>query len=404
LDIKIRQRNMALLQFTYWAALCSSSYLSQYARELGMSGVAVGTMAALIAAMGMVAPPIFGIVADKIGSSRKVFLLCWAVFTAGWIAVALTGSIIVMGLSLAVILMVAASAFRLPAGSLLDSWMLQLQDGGTGLDYAKARKYGSLGYGVMGVLSGFFVKPLGIVSVFWLPLIATIPVLWLTKGIGDVDPGPNAVAHAAREQKRNPLGLGKLFKNYYFMTFLACAIFTYMPQYANGTYLPYLFTEVMGDASVIGTFTGIRAIMEMPGMILAAMIAKKVKLRTLALCVFAYYGVEQLIYAVAYDGTVLITMMLTSGMAYGFYLYAIVRYVHSLAPKNLSATAMTVNSAVMAASGIIGNFVGGMMVDTVGFRPFYVLMGVLILAATAVYLVTLIIGKKRGIPLAEEAN
>jgi len=68
LDIKIRQRNMALLQFTYWAALCSSSYLSQYARELGMSGVAVGTMAALIAAMGMVAPPIFGIVADKIGS------------------------------------------------------------------------------------------------------------------------------------------------------------------------------------------------------------------------------------------------------------------------------------------------------------------------------------------------
>ena len=65
-----------------------------------------------------------------------------------------------------------------------------------------------------------------------------------------------------REVKRNKLGLGKLFHNYYLMTFFVCALFTYLPQYSNGTYLPYLFTEVMGDPSVIGTFTGIRAFME----------------------------------------------------------------------------------------------------------------------------------------------
>jgi MFS family permease len=181
------------------------------------------------------------------------------------------------------------------------------------------------------------------------------------------------------------------------MTFFACALFAYLPQYSNGTYLPYLFTEVMGDPSVIGTFTGIRAFMEVPGMLLAAVLCRKLKLRTITLAVFAYYGMEQLVYASAYSGTVLIAMMLTSGMAYGFYLFAIVRYVYSLAPRNLSATAMTANAAIMAMSGIGGNFLGGMMVDTVGIRPFYVLMGILILAATAVYLGTLILGKRLGI-------
>ena len=95
-------------------------------------------------------------------------------------------------------------------------------------------------------------------------------------------------------------------------------------------------------------------------------------------------------------------MMLTSGVAYGFYLFAIVRYVSSLAPKNLSATAMTANAAIMAMSGIGGNFLGGVMADTVGIRSFYVLMGVLILVATAVYLGTLVLGKRLGIPSPEE--
>lgn len=42
------------------------------------------------------------------------------------------------------------------------------------------------------------------------------------------------------------------------------------------------------------------------------------------------------------------------------------------------------------------------MADTVGIRSFYVLMGVLILVATAVYLGTLVLGKRLGIPSPEE--
>ena len=403
MDYRVRQRFMCLLEFLYWASLCSNSYLSQFLRETGMSGVAVGSAMAAIAFVGMAAPPVFGIISDRIGSSRRVFILCWFVTAAAWLWVPLTGSTMLGGLSLAVIVMVGGSAVRLSAASILDSWMLQIQDADGRVKYATARRYGSLGYAVAAVCSGLFLVPnLGTASVFFLVPICALPVYFICRKVGDAQPTAPLMEHAVREVKRNKLGLGKLFHNYYLMTFFVCALFTYLPQYSNGTYLPYLFTEVMGDPSVIGTFTGIRAFMEVPGMLLAAVLCRRMKLRTITLAVFAYYGIEQLIYASAYSGTVLITMMLTSGVAYGFYLFAIVRYVYSLAPKNLSATAMTANAAIMAMSGIGGNFLGGVMADTVGIRSFYVLMGVLILVATAVYLGTLVLGKRLGIPSPDE--
>lgn len=130
MDYRVRQRFMCLLEFLYWASLCSNSYLSQFLRETGMSGVAVGSAMAAIAFVGMAAPPVFGIISDKIGSSRRVFILCWFVTAAAWLWVPLTGSTMLGGLSLAVIVMVGGSAFRLSAASILDSWMLQIQDAG----------------------------------------------------------------------------------------------------------------------------------------------------------------------------------------------------------------------------------------------------------------------------------
>ena len=124
MEYRVRQRFMCLLEFLYWASLCSNSYLSQLLRETGMSGVAVGSAMAAIAFVGMAAPPVFGIISDKIGSSRRVFILCWFVTAAAWLWVPLTGSTMLGGLSLAVIVMVGGSAFRLSAASILDSWML----------------------------------------------------------------------------------------------------------------------------------------------------------------------------------------------------------------------------------------------------------------------------------------
>ena len=72
-------------------------------------------------------------------------------------------------------------------------------------------------------------------------------------------------AAAQPAPKKEKLQWGKLFKNYYLVTFLIFNIVVFLPSQMYW-FLNYLLPEVGGDASAVGTLAGIRTIFEVLGL------------------------------------------------------------------------------------------------------------------------------------------
>lgn len=69
-------------------------------------------------------------------------------------------------------------------------------------------------------------------------------------------------------------------------------------------------------------------------------------------------------------------------------------YVYSLAPDHLKATAQTLAGSVSSLADIIGNLLGGYLLDAMGVRSFYTVCGGLILGAALFFLASFALGAR----------
>ena len=66
---------LALIELLYWFASAVNSYTTVFLQKNGFTPKEVGTINAVINAVVIVATPIWGVIADKIGSLRKAFII-----------------------------------------------------------------------------------------------------------------------------------------------------------------------------------------------------------------------------------------------------------------------------------------------------------------------------------------
>lgn len=64
------------------------------------------------------------------------------------------------------------------------------------------------------------------------------------------------------------------------------------------------------------------------------------------------------------------------------------RFVLTLAPRELQATAQTLVGSTMSIAGIVGGVLGGLMIESMGIRSFYVANGLMIAATVALYMLS----------------
>ncbi|MBE5780708.1 MAG: MFS transporter [Clostridiales bacterium] len=393
MEFKKKLFQINLMELLFYAGMVSISFLAVIFTEAGMDGTTVGIIMSAVSIVSMFAPPLFGVMADKFGV-RMTYCIAMIGASAFWLLVPFTITVKLGTIPLTVIWILTGTIFRSSHESLMDSWLMKIQDSEPSFNYSNTRKYGSLGYATMAVLSTPIAATFGTGAVFLLMPITLIPILFLAKRIGD--PGPAVGAKAAPAKKKGEkLQLGRLFRSYPLMIFLFCVIFMRMPFSASSIQLQYLLKEITGDTSLVGLLAGIKAFLEFPCFILVPIIAKKVKPVILICAVFIYYGVEALLLGIAQDLWLVILLQMTSGVGFAIMLATVINYVHSLAPEGLSATAVTANTAVMGFSGILTNMICGVLRDTVGFRTGYFVVGAIGITAVGLFMVLQMFVKKK---------
>lgn len=374
--------------FIYYIVVACGGFLTVFLQQRGFQAHQVGFINAFSMAFSIVAAPFWGMIADKIGSIRKVFMLTLGISAVLWALVPLTSGITLGPLIVMYLVIIPGAFFRNPTQSLMDGYLIQLSDK-DGLPYGHVRLWGSFSWAAMCILLGIIIPRTGVEFSFYIHGIMTIPVLLIMWKMKDTAP-----KSAGEKTSLKKMGFGRLLKNYYFITYLIVAVFLHMPLSTSMNFLPFLIANVGGDTNLYGLVIGYRGFLEIPMLFLMRAIRRKFPLPVAIIGSAVLYCTEAFFYSRATSFTHIILVQILHGLGQGLMHGSVTNYVFSLAPEGLNSTAHTIHGSVRSAAGILGNLLGGYLIFSLGIKLFYSTVFFMILFAIAFFLITLFIGIK----------
>lgn len=367
------------------------SYSTNYFREIGFTGAQIGNMNAVGTFFAMLLLPLTGIISDKIRSPRKTLFFLAACMLPANILLAFGGHLALPVWVFTLLCTVIVSA-RQSANSMMESWA-----GGEvtrlGYSFGSVRRYGSFGYiciSVIGVV--LFGKLLPTWTCLLFSAGFSFPLLYLIASHRGDAYSEAPVVKEKREKTGNLIKL--VFCNYYFATYLLLVMAFDLFLGIVNLDMSYLMDYVGADPSALGWVGGVRAGTEIVVMIL---ISRQKKLPPLWIMLVAsgiLIALEHLLYTAA--SNVLHICLITvfcSGLSGGMFYGIGNNYVFKIVDRRAASTAMAVLGVAKSLSGVIGNSVGGKVIDQFGVTSLTTAVGIVSLVLTAGFLFCCVLGR-----------
>jgi PPP family 3-phenylpropionic acid transporter len=379
---------LSIVEFLFWFAAATGTYLTIFLQKQGYKPSEVGFINAINSTMAILATPFWGMIADRIRSSRKAFLVCICFAVFFWALVPVSSRTFIGTLGFMYLIIPLASFFRLPAHSLIEAFVVQRADIGH-VPYGHVRLWGSLGWTVMCLILSFILPRAGVGFSFYLYGIAYIPLFLILRKTKDANTGDTKERISFKS-----MGFGRLFKNYYLISYLFFALLIHMPVSISMTFLPYLVDAVGGDTAQYGLVAGYKALLEVPALLLMRPLRRKFPLPIAISSAGVLYVIEAILYTRANSLFQIIAIQTFHGLGGGLMIGAASNYVYSLAPKGLNSTVQTMLGAVNSIAAIFGSIAGGILLMILGVRMFYTLISVMLIGALVYFIVSLAVGVK----------
>ena len=381
------------------------AYMSLHYDQLGFSGIQISTIIVVGSAAVILLAPRYGQLFDRAFNKRSVLI----------------GSLLVMAISLGSIAWLKAfvpvilfwTIYRAVQGpfystseNLSYSVASKSTERGTS-SFGSIRLWGSIGFAVSTLIAGWIYQNYGFTynTIVFLVLVAlSIVVLLLI---------PESVFDVSGETKEEHLSLSavlKLIVNHRFLWLMALALAISDPVQDGIRAFEPIFMQHLGlEAGMIGLANSLSALGEVPFMIYADRVIRKVGLKQIVIIVIVFDIIRRLlVWFFPTAGIVFVTSVLTS-VSFTFRLVCSVTLINMILPKNVTSTANALIGVTMFGVGyMLSNAVSGFIYDRYGNREIY-LMGAalcvisLILALSTGKLETKS-GQNNSNPLTEEAG
>lgn len=382
LDYRGRQAlNQAGLCSMFWFAWAFGCYQTVYLQEIGFSASQLGLLNAVSSGVGIVSVSFWGMVSDKLGSLRKVYITLLVFASALY---ALT-PLIPTGLAFSPLLLTAflpAVNFFRGSMSTFSENLLVRNCNELRLNYGMLRGAGSFLFTIGSLIISSLLPAVGVKNTFWL----TGVLMMLPAALALFAREPSAKPKKSGEKKETEkLDVGRLFRSRGYLMFLVFTFFFYLAACSEASFLPYLMRETGVPSQQYGVLLGYRALLEIPFLLLMVRLRRRFSLRSLIVCSAILMAVECLGFGLFVSGLGLMLLFCTFfGLGNGLFIGASLNYIYELAPDGLKATAQTIFVSVSSVAGILGNLLGGMVLDQIGAKPFY-------LVISAAYLLSVVI-------------
>lgn len=281
--------------------------------------------------------------------------------------------------------------FQCSVVSLMDTWIVSSISGDENISYGSLRLWGSIGFAVVVLMYGKIIEMSSIKLIFPIYVVIAVITLILCMTVSDTS--------AAIQNKFRELKPGKLFKNYYYITFVIFIFLISIPNTPAGSFLPVLFEKVGGTDSQYGMMHSVKALLEIPFFLFGGFFLKKLGNKGLTIIAALIFTLQQFLFAHATSPVQVIAAQLLLGPAYSLLLLGMLYYIFELAPEGYKTTAQTLAGALGSSlSAIIGNYGGGLFIDHFGLTAMYHVGTISDMIAIGLFVLSLAAGKRRGFP------
>jgi PPP family 3-phenylpropionic acid transporter len=359
--------------FFFGAVGCYFPYINVYYANVGLSGAAIGVLAAVGPVSLMVIGPLWGGLGDRFRLHR--ILLPLATF-APIVPTVLVGSTARLGPLL--LLITLGSIFFTAISPLIDSAVLELIEG-TYYAFGDVRVWGSIGYMLCTIVCGYLIEWQGSIWIF------------IGYAVNMALAGLAALGLPARRRALRVsfgAGLRQLLAQRSFALFLGGVGLLGAAVYACLSFFPIYLRQLGGGEALIGLAGAIAAVSEMPTLFYSRWVLDRIGAWGAAALGALTYGVRWgLLAIIVSPGLALLTQALHS-LSFGAFLIGGVAFVDQHTPSGLGATAQAVFTATVYGVGAsLGALAGGWLYDRLGASGFFLaaslttFMGLLLIVA-----------------------
>jgi MFS transporter, PPP family, 3-phenylpropionic acid transporter len=348
---------------------CLFPYFVLYYQSLGFTGAQIGLLAGVTPLITLVAAPLWTNLADATHRHRLLMsLLILAAASAAFVFP------VVRTFAPIALVAVFYSAVAAPIFSFADNATMAMLKGQRS-HYGRVRLGGTIGFGVAALLVGVLVERNDMRLAFYtggaflfLAFVAVQALDHRREG------GP-----AAKVGRVTDLLADRRWLPFLLVAFaggLATAV-------SNSFLFPYL-QELGANERTMGLALTIGTLAEVPMFFFGSRLLRRFKPFGLLLLAMALTGARMILFVISATPNFVLMLQFVNGLAFPAMWMAGVAYADEHAPPGLGATAQGLFGAVVFGFGsAVGGFAGGPLLEWVGGRGLFLIIGVAVLVITA---------------------
>lgn len=348
-------------------AQASNEFRVLFLESLGMSATECGQVLAASSLLTALSRPLAGALADKLRSRRTVYIgavLSWMVVLA---LMLLAQNIRLAGFLLCAGIVPLISISEPVTYGMIEASGVNAALQNPKLDYSLIRVCLSAGYSLINFLYTPIVNRFGPAAPFTCTLVFAAVMLVFSNSLRRFETTPT---QNREKSSRNKLELGRLFKNYYLVTFVLLNFISALGSHTQN-YIYYLIDAIGLDSSLVGTAIGIRVVGEIIIMPLVPLLKKKISLPMLQALSCLFRILQMILFITCKNPYIIMGGTVLNGFAAGISLASTAVYLRMMAPEGLDTTTLSLSTVMMNAGSILINLVSGIIVDTLGIFAVY---------------------------------
>ena len=362
----------ALIQCIFnMAYCCIINFAAVFLLARGFSNSEVGLVLTIANGLALISQPLIAAFADKtqwLALRQIVAALLGVCFLVGLLIMVMPALI----LPTAILYILLICAFN-SQGSLVVALALEHINAGVSINFSLARGIGSFAFAVLALIlgnltnryGGEIIMPVGIaISLLGLILVSTFPKA----------AQPMSTRSDAAEQA---VGFGEFARrNGRFMLLLGSVALLYFSHTLINTYTIQIVKHVGGSNADMGIASAIGGFLELPAMALFPLLMQRVKhAGTILKWSGVFFALKALLTLLAPSVGWIYAAQCLQFFAYAMFTPASVYYVNQVIRGADKVKGQAGVTMALGVSGMIGNFLGGFMLDSSGGVSFMLTVG-----------------------------
>jgi len=355
--------SQALYLFYYMAAGSYIPFIYLYFERLGLTGVQIGTLAALPVLITASTSLFWSGTADALHWHQRILRI--SLFLSP-VAVFLLSRVTTMVWLILIIIVFAF--FSSPIVPLLDSFALKTAVKND-RSYGDLRLWGSVGWAISTVLIGWLIERLGILWLFY-GYMAFMSFALITSFF---QPRQQSVPKSSIWS-----GIKDLLSSKTYILFLVSVFLLVVSSSGVLTFLSIFMDSIGTKEGLIGLGWALSAVSEVPVMMLSGRVIRKIGSKGLLMIAFIMFAVRWMLLSFIHTPFWAITIQLLHGPSFASFLVGSVTFIQERTPVGLHTTALAIFNPVTYGFGsIVGSLLGGYLLDQVGMAVLFQVFSVI---------------------------